>query len=345
MTGETPQIKASTGAAFARILGVGGYRPVRVIPNSEVLEWIDSSDEWIRTRSGITERRWAGPEETVAEMSVQAASKAIAQAGIAPEQIGGVIVATVSHLKQTPAIATEIAQRLGCGTAPSFDISAACAGFGYGLGLADGMVRSGSAEYVVVIGVERLSDLTDTTDRSTAFIFGDGAGAAVVGPSDTPGIGKLVWGSDGSQKDVISQTAAWDTAFGKPDAVNGVGDERKWPALRMEGQPVFRWAVWDMAKAAQRALDAAGVTADQLGAFIPHQANMRIIDAMIKALKLPESVPVARDIAETGNTSAASIPLAMERMLQSGEAKSGDLALIIGFGAGLVYAAAVVTLP
>ena len=340
-----PQIRPSTGAAYARIMGVGGYRPVRVIPNSEVLEWIDSSDEWIRTRSGITERRWAGPEETVAEMSVQAASKAIAQAGVAPEQVGAVIVATVSHLKQTPAIATEIAQRLGCGTAPAFDISAACAGFGYGLGVADGLVRSGSAEYVVVIGVERLSDLTDVTDRSTAFIFGDGAGAAVVGPSATPGIGKLVWGSDGSQKDVISQTQAWDTAFGKPDAVNGVGEEVKWPALRMEGQAVFRWAVWDMAKAAQKALDAAGITADQLGAFIPHQANMRIIDAMIKALKLPEDIPVARDIAETGNTSAASIPLAMERMLQTGEAKSGDLALIIGFGAGLVYAATVVTLP
>ncbi|MEZ0091674.1 beta-ketoacyl-ACP synthase III [Streptacidiphilus sp. EB129] len=348
--GSTTQIKPSNGAAYARILGVGGYRPVRVIPNAEVLNWIESSDEWIRTRSGITERRWAGPEESVAEMSVQAASKAIAHAGIAPEQVGAVVVATVSHLKQTPAIATEIATRLGVGNAAAFDISAACAGFGYGLGLADGMVRSGSAEYVVVIGVERLSDLTDTTDRSTAFIFGDGAGAAVVGPSETPGIGKVIWGADGTQKDVISQTEAWDTAFGKPDAVNGAGEAAaeghgKWPALRMEGQTVFRWAVWDMAKVAQQALDAAGITADQLGAFIPHQANMRITDAMIKALKLPDSVPVARDIAETGNTSAASIPLAMERMLQSGEAKSGDLALIIGFGAGLVYAAAVVTLP
>ncbi|MEV7772337.1 beta-ketoacyl-ACP synthase III [Kitasatospora sp. NPDC086791] len=340
-----PQIRPASGAQYSRILGVGGYRPVRVIPNSEVLEWIDSSDEWIRTRSGIAERRWAGPEESVAEMSIQAAGKAIAQAGISPDRIGGVIVATVSHLKQTPAIATEIAERLGCGTAPAFDISAACAGFGYGLGLADGLIRAGNAEYVLVIGVERLSDLTDTSDRSTAFIFGDGAGAAIVGPSDTPGIGKLIWGSDGSQADLITQTEAWDTAFAKPDAINGAGEETKWPFLRMDGQPVFRWAVWEMAKVAQQALDAAGVTADQLGAFIPHQANMRITDAMIKALKLPESVPVARDIAETGNTSAASIPLAMERMLETGEAHSGDLALIIGFGAGLVYAAAVVTLP
>ncbi|AXI77450.1 beta-ketoacyl-ACP synthase III [Peterkaempfera bronchialis] len=344
-SGATPSIRPSRGADFSRIHGVGGYRPVRVIPNEEVLQWIDSSDEWIRTRSGITERRWAGPEESVSEMSVQAAGKAIAQAGIAPEQVGAVVVSTVSHLKQTPAIATEISHRLGCGTAAAFDISAACAGFGYGLSLADGMIRAGSAEYVLVIGVERLSDLTDTSDRSTAFIFGDGAGAVVVGPSDRPGIGKVIWGSDGSQADVISQTHAWDTAFAKEDAVNGTGSEVKWPALRMEGQTVFRWAVWEMAKVAQQALDAAGVTADQLGAFIPHQANMRITDAMIKALKLPASVPVARDIAETGNTSAASIPLAMERMLASGEAKSGDLALVIGFGAGLVYAAAVVTLP
>jgi len=345
--GNPPQIKPNTGARFSRILGVGGYRPVRVIPNSEVLEWIDSSDEWIRTRSGITERRWAGPDESVAEMSVQAAGKAIAQAGIAAEQVGAVIVSTVSHFKQTPAIATEIADKLGCGTAPAFDISAACAGFGYGLSLADGLIRAGNAEYVVVIGVERLSDLTDTSDRSTAFIFGDGAGAVVVGPSDTPGIGKLVWGSDGSQRDLITQTEAWDTALAKPDGINGpsASGTPAWPALRMDGQPVFRWAVWEMAKVAQQALDAAGITAADLGAFIPHQANMRITDAMIKALKLPASVPVARDIAETGNTSAASIPLAMERMLASGEAKSGDLALVIGFGAGLVYAAAVITLP
>lgn len=339
------RIRPSTGADFSRIYGVGGYRPVRVVPNEEVLQWIDSSDEWIRTRSGIVERRWAGPEETVAEMSVQAAGKAIAQSGVAAEQIGAVVVSTVSHFKQTPAIATEIAHRLGCGTAAAFDISAACAGFGYGLSLADGMVRTGSAEYVLVIGVERLSDLTDKSDRSTAFIFGDGAGAAIVGPSTEPGIGKVVWGSDGSQAGVISQTQAWDAAFAKGDTAEGAAGGATWPALRMEGPTVFRWAVWEMAKVAQQALDAAGISADQLGAFIPHQANMRITDAMIKALKLPASVPVARDIAETGNTSAASIPLAMERMLASGEAKSGDLALIIGFGAGLVYAATVVTLP
>ena len=335
----TASITPRAGAAHARIHGVGGYRPARLVANSELAEAIDSSDEWIQSRSGIKTRRWAAPEETVAEMSIAAAGKALAHAGVDAERIGCVIVATVTHLKQTPAIATEIAHRLGAGggRAAAFDVSAACAGFGYGVSLANDMVRGGSAEYVLVIGVERLSDLTNLKDRSTAFIFGDGAGAVVVGPSDTPGIGPVVWGSDGANSEAITQTIDWDVLRDKP--------ESDFPTLKMEGQKVFRWAVWEMAKVCEQALAAAGVEAGELDAFIPHQANMRITDAMIKALKLPASVPVARDIAENGNTSAASIPLAMERMLESGEVASGGTALIMGFGAGLVYAGQVITLP
>jgi 3-oxoacyl-[acyl-carrier-protein] synthase-3 len=198
------------------------------------------------------------------------------------------------------------------------------------------MVRGGSAQHVLVIGVEKLSDFTDPTDRGTAFIFGDGAGAAIIGPSDTPAIGPTVWGSDGSQWETIAQRDSWI------DVRDG---NLGWPAIGMAGQSVFRWAVWGMAPVAQKALDAAGVRAEDLDAFIPHQANMRIIDAMIKQLKLPEDIPVARDIAETANTSAASIPLATERMLREGEVPHGGLALQIGFGAGLVYAAQVVVLP
>lgn len=330
-------IRPSTGASYARILGVGGYRPARVVTNAEVCEHIDSSDEWIRERSGVVTRRYAGPGESVVDMTTAAAGKALAAAGIEAEQVGAVVMATVTHLKQTPSAAAEVAFRLGAKGAAAFDISAACAGFSYGLSLADGMVRTGSAEYVLVIGVERLTDLIDLTDRTSAFLFGDGAGAAVVGPSEVPGIGPTIWGSDGSQLDAISQNLAWDEVRQHPEI------ER--PALRMNGQQVFRWAVWEIARVAQRALDAAGVRAEDLDAFIPHQANMRITDAMIKALKLPAHVPVARDIAETGNTSAASIPLAMERMLEQGEARSGGTALLIGFGAGLVYAGQVVTLP
>jgi 3-oxoacyl-[acyl-carrier-protein] synthase-3 len=280
-------------------------------------------------------------------MSIAAAGKALADAGIAAEDIDGVIVATVSDLKQTPAVATEIAYRIGAGKPAAFNVSAGCAGFGYGLTLAKGMVVEGSAKYVLVIGVERLSDLTDKEDRATAFLFGDGAGAVVVGPSDVPAIGPTVWGSEGDKSETIKQTVNWDR-FRMGDVSQLPVDSRgevKFPALTQEGQAVFRWAVFEMAKVAQQALDASGITADQLDAFIPHQANMRIIDSMIKALKLPEHVAVARDIETTGNTSAASIPLAMERLLATGQAKSGDTALVIGFGAGLVYAATVVTLP
>lgn len=329
------KIKPSKGAPNARILGVGGYRPVRVVPNEVILETIDSSDEWIRSRSGIETRHWASDEETVAAMSLEASGKAIADAGISAQQIGGVIVATVSHFKQTPAVATEIADRLGTAKAAAFDISAGCAGFGYGLTLAKGMIVDGSAEYVLVIGVERLSDLTDLEDRATAFLFGDGAGAVVVGPSQEPHIGPTVWGSEGDKSDTIKQTVPW----------NEYDSSGKFPAITQEGQAVFRWAVFEMAKVAQQALDAAGITPDDLDVFIPHQANERIIDSMVKTLKLPEHVTVARDVRTTGNTSAASIPLAMERLLATGEAKSGDTALVIGFGAGLVYAATVVTLP
>jgi len=328
-------ITAPTGSAYARILGVGGYRPSRIVTNAEICERIDSTDEWIQERSGIVTRRFAAPGESVVDMSVAAVGKALANAGIGADEVGAIMLATVTHPLQTPSAAADVAHRLGT-TAAAFDISAACAGFCYGVAMANDMVRGGTAKYVVVIGCEKLSDFTDSYDRSSAFIFGDGAGAVIIGPSDQPGIGPTVWGSDGSQYDAITQRASW---------IDVRDHNVDFPMLTMQGQKVFRWAVWQMAPVAQKALDAAGITADELDAFIPHQANMRITDAMIKVLKLPEHVPVARDIAENGNTSAASIPLAMERMLEAGEAKSGGTALLIGFGAGLVYAAQVVTLP
>jgi 3-oxoacyl-[acyl-carrier-protein] synthase-3 len=334
-------IASSPGAQHAAILGIGAYRPSRVIPNSEVVEAIDSSDEWIQQRSGIKQRRWATPDETVQFMSVAAAREAIERAGIAPAQIDCVVVATVTHLLQTPAIATAIAHELGTENAAAFDISAACAGFCHGVSLAADMVRGGSAGHVLVIGVERLSDLTDLYDRGTAFIFADGAGAAVVGPSETAAIGPVVWGSDGEQYDLIRQKQDWRDVVGTP-AVPGSG---VMPHLVMEGNPVFRWASFAMAKVGQQALDRAGVSVDDLDVFVPHQANMRIIDAMARSMKLPEGVKVARDIADQGNTSAASIPLALHRMIEEGEAKSGDVALLIAFGAGLAYAAQVVTVP
>ncbi len=329
---------APAGTRHAGLLGVGAYRPVRVVPNDEISGKIDSSDEWIRSRSGIEARRWAGDGETVVAMSIASAGKAMAHAGVRPDQVGVVIVATVSHLYQTPSAASEVAHRIGAAGAAAFDLSAACAGFCYGVAMARDMVLAGSTEYALIVGVERLSDLTDPFDRSTAFIFADGAGAAVVGPAAKPGIGPVVWGSDGSGLDLIRQEQPWDVAFYG-------GDSPQWPHLEMQGNAVYRWAAYEMAKIAQQALDAAGVSVDDLDAFIPHQANMRITDVMVKALRLPPSVAVARDISGQGNTSAASVPLAMAGLLESGEVTSGDLALIIGFGAGLVYAAQVVRIP
>ncbi len=330
-------ITPSTGSEHTAILGVGAYRPDRVVPNSEVVDAIESSDEWIQQRSGIKERRFAGPHESVQMMSVAAARIALERAGLDADQIDCVVVATVSHLLQTPAVATLIAHELGTDDAAAFDISAACAGFCHGVAMASDFVRAGSARHVLVIGVERLSDITDPTDRGTAFIFADGAGAVVVGPSDSPGIGPVVWGSQGEHFDHIRQRADWRDVL--------AGDSPSMPHLTMEGNAVFRWAAFAMAKVGQEALDRAGVSADELDCFIPHQANMRIVDALARSMKLPATVRIARDIAQMGNTSAASVPLALDRMLADGEARSGDLALLIAFGAGLAYAAQVIVVP
>ena len=337
----TAEIASITGAPHARVLGVGVYRPDRLVPNADVVDAIDSSDEWIQQRSGIKSRRWAGPDESVQMMSVAASRLALERAGIDATQIDCVIVATVSHLLQTPAVATAIAHELGTKNPAAFDISAACSGFCHGMSMAADFIRAGSASHVLVIGVERLTDILDLTDRGTAFIFADGAGAAVVGPSDTPGIGPVVWGSDGEQFDYIRQREDWRDVVGTPEEPgSGV-----MPHLTMQGNQVFRWASFAMAKIGQQALDKAGISIDDLDVFVPHQANMRIIDAMARSMKLPAHVRIARDVAEQGNTSAASVPLALDRMMVDGEARSGDTALLIAFGAGLSYAAQVITVP
>lgn len=322
--------------AGSRILGVGGYRPERIVTNAEICTMIDSSDEWIRERSGIVERRWAGPDESVADMATDAAGKALAHAGVDASEVDVVLVSTVSHFLQTPSAAVEVADRIGTAKAAAYDISAACAGFCYGLAQADALVRTGTAGYVVVVGVERLSDITDSSDRSTAFIFADGAGAVVVGPSATPGIGPVAWGADGSERMTINMTQSWHDYMASPG---------KHPALTMQGQAVFRWAVREVTQVARDAIAKAGLEPSDIDVFLPHQANNRITDAMLKALKLREDIVVARDIITSGNTSAASIPLALERLVADGAYTSGATALMVGFGAGLTYAGQVVTLP
>jgi|MGYP002654352398 3-oxoacyl-[acyl-carrier-protein] synthase-3 len=326
----------STPVAFSKIYSLGAARGDLTVTNDEIAGPINSSDEWITQRTGIVTRMRASKDRSLMDMAVEASNEAIKKAGISPSEIEAVIFSTITHPYQTPSAAALLAELVGANPAPAFDISAACAGYCYGIAQADSLVRSGVAKYVLVVGGEKLTDFIDPTDRSISFLLGDGAGAAIVGPSDSPGISKSVWGSDGSKWEAVGMTGSL------LDFRDGTG---AWPTLVQEGQTVFRWAVWEMVKVAKQALEAAGIKADELDAIVMHQANERIIDEMAKQLALPEHVVVAKDIKTSGNTSAASIPLAMHALLEQGQIKSGDLALQIGFGAGLAFGAQVVVVP
>ncbi|EYT52549.1 3-oxoacyl-ACP synthase [Leucobacter sp. UCD-THU] len=328
----------ATGPAHTRILSIGAARGDLDVPNDDLVGPIDSSDEWIRQRTGIVQRRRASAHLGAVDLAVAAGEEAIVKSGLERSEIDGVIISTISNVAITPSMAALAAHRLGLTPAAAFDISAACAGYVYGVAQGDALVRSGLCKNVLVIGAEKLSDIVDPTDRSISFLLGDGAGAVVVGASDHAGIGPTVWGSDGEKWDTIRMTSTFEEYRSNPGEV-------AWPTLRQDGQTVFRWAVWEMKKVAQQTLKASGIEPGDLAAFIPHQANMRIIDEFAKQLKLPESVVIARDIEMQGNTSAASIPLAMHALREQHPELSGGLALTIGFGAGLVYGAQVVEIP
>jgi 3-oxoacyl-[acyl-carrier-protein] synthase-3 len=330
------KLNQSTAVAYSKIYSIGAARGDLTVTNDDIAGPINSSDEWITQRTGIITRRRASKDRSLMDMAVEASNEAIQKAGIQPSEIEAVIFSTITHPYQTPSAAALLAELIGANPAPAFDISAACAGYCYGIAQADSLVRSGTAKYVLVVGGEKLSDFIDPTDRSISFLLGDGAGAAIVGPADAPGISKSVWGSDGSKWEAVGMTGSL------LDFRDGNG---AWPTLVQEGQTVFRWAVWEMVKVAKEALEVAGVTADDLNAIVMHQANERIIDEMAKQLALPDHVVVAKDIKTSGNTSAASIPLAMHALLEQGQIKSGDLALQIGFGAGLAFGAQVVVVP
>lgn len=329
------RIATPAPVAHAGLLGLGSYRPSRVVPNSELVDRIDSSDEWIRERSGIIERRYAAEDETVATMATQAGIAALADAKTSADEIDLLILATFTHRYATPSAAAEVSAAIGATNAAAVDVGAACAGFAYALGLADAAVRAGTAKKVLVIGAEKISEVINFDDRGTAFLFGDGAGAVVVGQTEEQGIGPTVWGADGNQMDAIIM---------QPDVFTA-GREKTNSLLTMQGQTVFRWAISSMGDICQRALAAAEVTPDDIAAFVPHQANMRITNSLVKALGFPESVVIARDIESAGNTSAASIPLALDRLRSDGQVKSGDLVLMVGFGAGLAFAAQVARVP
>lgn len=330
------QLRQTEPVRFSKIYALGASRGHLAVTNDDVAGPIDSSDEWIRQRTGIVTRKRADSNQSLMDMAVEASKEAITKSGVNPAEIDAVILATITFPYQTPSGATLLAELVGAHGAAAYDISAACAGYCYGVAQADSLIRSGTARHVLVVGGEKLSDFISPTDRSISFLLGDGAGAAVVGPSDHPGISKTVWGSDGGNWDKVGMTGSLlDFRDGKSE----------WPTLIQEGQSVFRWAVWEMVKVAKEALAESGLEPEDLSALVTHQANTRIIDEFAKQLGLPESVVVAKDIVDTGNTSAASIPLAMHRLLAEGQVQSGGYALEIGFGAGLAYAAQVVELP
>lgn len=310
----------------AALTGLGAHRPARREDNTAVAERTGSSDQWIRDRSGIVTRGIAGDGESVVEMAVSAGGKALAAAGVAPGEVDLVLVATCTLTQVLPGAAASVAAALGTGDSGALDLGAACAGFTYGLALAADAVRGGSARHVLVIGSERFSDILDPYDRGTAFLFGDGAGAGVVSAATTDGIGPVVWSSDGAQAGIL-RTESFP------------------PVLRMEGRAVYRWAATSVPALARQACAKAGIELADLAAFVPHQANLRITESIVKSLALPPSVVVARDVIDSGNTSAASVPLALTRLLEQGEVRRGDPVLLLGFGAGLTAAGQVVRCP
>ena len=312
-------------SAGSKILAVGHYQPARVLTNDDLAQMVDTNDEWIRSRVGIVTRRIADGE-TVADMAAFAAEKALAASGLTAHDIDLVVVATCSSADRSPNVACRVALKLGIAAPAAFDVNTACSGFSYALATADHAIRAGASRNAIVIGAEKLSEMTDWSDRSTCVIFGDGAGAAVVtavGDGEEPGIGPVVWGSDPGDAIVIE---GWR------------------PYIVQEGQRVFRWATTQVPGFARQICEKAGVAPEELGGFIPHQANLRIIEPVARKLGVDPEV-VARDIVESGNTSAASIPLAFSKMIERGEVKSGTPVLLVGFGGGLTYAGQVVRCP
>jgi 3-oxoacyl-[acyl-carrier-protein] synthase-3 len=321
-------LRSAPGVPGTRILGIGSAQPERVVTNDDLSKIMDTNDEWIRERVGIAERRFGSEKDTVVSMAVEAGSKAVAAAGLSPSDLDTVIVANCTTMAPIPNAAAQVADLIGIKAAGGFDLNAACAGFCYALGVASDLVRSGSSRRALVIGSEKLTDVVDPLDRSTAIIFADAAGAAVVGPSDEPGIGPVAWGTAGDLVDMIGMT-----------------EQAK---IFQEGQSVFRWATTKIAPIAMRALDLAGVKPSDIDVLIPHQANLRIVEAIAKKLRKEgarEDMVVADDIVTSGNTSSASIPMAMDHMRAAGRIHSGDTALLVGFGAGLSYAGQVVVCP
>lgn len=311
-----------------RIAALGHYQPARVLTNDDLAGMVDTSDEWIRRRTGIATRRIAD-DESVTDLAAAAAAKALAASGLSPADIGLVTVATCTAIDRIPSTAAQVAGRLGIPAAVAYDLNNGCAGFCTALACADHAVRAGAARHALVIGAEKMSDVTDWTDRGTCVLLGDGAGAAIVSaaPADADAIGPVAWGSDPTQGHAVRLVDDWH------------------PRFAQEGQSVFRWATGELPAVAREACAKAGVRTDELAGVVTHQANLRIIDALLRNLDLADDVVVARDVVDSGNTSAASVPIALAKLVERGEVPSGGPVLLLGFGGGLSWAGQVVRCP
>ncbi|MFF4277030.1 beta-ketoacyl-ACP synthase III [Streptomyces sp. NPDC001536] len=312
----------------SRIAAVGHYQPAKVLTNEDLAGLVDTSDEWIRSRVGIRTRHIAGPDEPVDELASHAAAKALAAAGLTPGDIDLVLVATSTAVDRSPNMAARVAARLGIASPAAMDVNVVCAGFTHALATADHTLRAGAATRALVIGADKMTDVTDWTDRTTCVLVGDGAGAAVVeacGPGDEAGIGPVLWGS-------------------VPEMGNAVRIEGQPARFAQEGQSVYRWATTQLPPLARKACERAGLTPDELAGVVLHQANLRIIEPLAERIGAVNAV-VARDVAESGNTSAASIPLAFSKLVEQGALSTGDPVLLFGFGGNLSYAGQVVRCP
>lgn len=321
------------------ILGTGSYAPARVLTNEELSKMVDTSDEWITTRSGIKERRIAAPGEHTSDMAVNAARHALADAKVQPSEIDLLVVATVTADMALPAVSCIIQHKLGLPTTTAcFDLNAACSGFIYALDTACAMISSGRYKKALIIGVEKLSSIVDWTDRTTCVLFGDGAGAAVIGASAQPNLG-LIGTRLGAYGDSVELLHIPKGGSSNPATAESIANREHF--LRMKGKEVFKRAVFAMEEAAREILEQHKIHADHIACVIPHQANLRIIDAIAQYLELPlERFFINVD--RYGNTSAASIPIALDEARKQGRIKPGDLTLLVAFGAGLTYGAALI---
>jgi 3-oxoacyl-[acyl-carrier-protein] synthase-3 len=323
---------------FAEVASVGVAVPPGVLTNADLTQMLDTSDAWIVERTGIRERHIARAEETVAMLSQEASERAMAAAGVTADQLGAIVLATASPDRLLPSTACDLQALLGAENAAAFDIGAACPGFVYALTVAEGLIASGQSETVLVVGAEKLSAITDFQDRSTAILFGDGAGAAIVRRSSQPGRGILATfiKSDGRLAPLLYRPGG-----GSADPISERVVCERSHYMKMAGREVFKAAVRTMADACDEALRRAGVTADQVDLLVPHQANLRIIEAIAKHAGFPMS-RVMVNVERYGNTSSASIPLALEQAVTEGRVGPGSVILMVAFGAGFTWGSAVI---